>query len=157
MTVAEDRVVDCPFSLAIDFAPIVFPAIEGGEFAARLPLRAFLPFLSGAIARRVRVRFSLHNDPTEPGLRHDEMHFDWDARTRLLPNLSGILRFRIEGTQTRISLEGVYSAPFGPFGKLFDRTIGTRLAHATARDFLDRTALALEARWAAERRKAGSR
>ena len=39
---------------------------------------------------------------------------------------------------------GVYLPPFGPFGALFDRVLGRRLASATAQDLLDRLQTGLE-------------
>lgn len=152
--VRVERVVDCPFSLATELASIIFPALERAGDGVRLPFRAFALPLRGGIARSVEVRYRRQPDRCEPGHAHDEISFDWNAHSRFLPNFSGTLRFRIEATRTRIVLAGAYAPPLGALGALFDRVLGGRLAQATARDLVDRTALALEEKWAAERRAA---
>lgn len=116
-----------------------------------MPFRALSLPLSGTISRRVVVRAEMRDDPSDRGHRHDEIAFAWDAHSPLLPNFSGTLRLRIEGTGTRAMLEGAYVAPFGRLGMLFDRALGHRLAVATAGDLLTRAAAALEAAWTSER------
>ncbi len=151
-SVSAERVVDCPFSLAVDEAHHIFPMLEtSSKGGVRIPLRALgLPF-AGAVQQPVAVVFRRERDATEPGRLHDEIAFDWNARSRWLPNLSGVLRFRIEALRTRVILSGEYVPPFGPLGVAFDHVVGRRLAIVTVNDVLDRLASELETRWAAER------
>ncbi len=147
-----ERLIDCPFSLAIDEAERIVAILESPTGGVRVPFqRLGLPF-AGGLTHNVGVRFERRRDLDEPGRLHDEIGFDWDARARLLPNFRGVLRFRIESLQTRIILDGEYRPPLGRFGVFFDRLIGRRLAAATVRDLVDRLASDLEARWAADRR-----
>ncbi len=151
-TVSVERIVDCPFSLVLDEADVIFAILEsqcnGG--GVRLPYHALgLPF-AGAVTHRVAVHFKRRDDLTEWGRFHDEIAFDWSAHSRWLPNFQGVLRFRIATLKTLVILSGAYQPPFGRSGMLFDRLIGHRLALATCREILHRLAEALEKRWTAE-------
>jgi hypothetical protein len=144
-----EKLADCPFSVAIDVAPAILPMLESSEGGVRLPFRAIgLPF-PGAFRRAVKLRFQLQPDSAEMGRSHDELAFDWGARSFWLPNFSGVLRFRIDAPKTRLIVSGTYQPPFGGLGEVFDRVVGRRLALATAGDLLDRIAGALENRAAA--------
>lgn len=150
--VRVERVVDCPFSFAIDEAKLIFPLLEVPAGGVRLPYRVGpLRLRRGALARPVTVRFRRQRDVTEPGRSHDEIAFDWDAQSRWLPNFHGVLRFRIEFSQTRVILQGAYVPPFGGFGALFDRIIGHDLAVTSGDDLVRRLARGLEAGWATEK------
>ncbi len=152
--VRVELLVDCPFSLAVERAHVIFPELETSPEIVRVPYRAFGLPLRGTIDQSVAVRFRRQRDITEPGRLHDEIVFDWNALSRWLPDLRGVLRFRIESSRTRIILHGEYVPPFGTLGSLFDRFIGHRLAQATADDLVHRLARALEAIWA-EKQVAG--
>ncbi len=147
-----ERIVDCPFGLAVNEAHAVFPMMEASGSGTRLRYRDLNVPLAGALRHPVVVRFHRQRDLTEPGRVHDEIAFDWNAQSRWLPNFNGVLRFRIEAPRTRVVLSGAYVAPFGAFGRLFDRIIGRRLAVATLRDVINRLAQQLEARWTEENR-----
>jgi len=151
-TVNVERIVDCPFSFAVNEAGVILALVQGPRGGSvRLPYRELgLPF-GGAATHRVDVGFRRQRDQTEPGRVHDEIAFHWSARSRWLPNFHGVLRFRIESMKTRMILGGAYHPPFGLIGVAFDRLIGHRLALATSRDLADRLAQALETRWAAEK------
>jgi len=128
--------------------------LESAQGGVRLPFRAIgLPF-PGAFRRTVKLHFQLQPDRVETGRSHDELAFDWGARSFWLPNFSGVLRFRIDALKTRLIVAGTYQPPFGLLGAGFDRVMGRRLALATAGDLLDRIASALETR-AAEAGNAG--
>jgi hypothetical protein len=149
--VTVERVVECPFSLALEEAHVIFTLLASGERGVRLPFRQLhLPF-EGALTRSVTTHFHRQRDTTEAGRPHEEVEFDWCADSRWLPDLHGVLRFRIAALKTRLILSADYVPPFGRFGSLFDRLGGRYLARATATDVLDRLARALERRWAQER------
>jgi hypothetical protein len=134
-------------------APLIFPILESPGAGARIPFRELgLPF-PGALMHHVVTHFRREDDMTESGRSHDEVDFDWHARSRLLPNYSGVLRFRIESLKTRIIMDGKYVPPLGGFGAIFDSLVGHRLARATATDLLERLGRELEARWAVESRE----
>ncbi len=145
-----EQIVDCPFSLAIDRAHLIFPVLETSPEIVRVPYRALGLPLPGTLKHPVAVQFRRQRDATEPGRWHDEIVFEWNALSRWLPDFRGVLRFRVESSRTRIILHGEYVPPFGALGALFDRVIGHRLAQATAGDLVDRLARALEAIWAEE-------
>lgn len=139
-----ERVVDCPFSVAHEYAEDYLGEAErgGGEAVLR----------AGPLRRRVAVRFGLRADATDRGRSNDEIVLRWTARTRLLPYFSGTLRMRIDGTRTRMILEGSYVPPGGRLGALFDAVAGRHIAAATARGLLARIGEALAARELAWRR-----
>jgi hypothetical protein len=150
--VSVERVVDCPFSFALQSAPLIFPILESPAAGVRIPFQELgLPF-PGALMHHVVTRFHREEDVTESGRSHDEVDFDWNARSRWLPDFCGVLRFRIESLKTRVIMDGKYVPPLGRLGSIFDSLVGHRLARATATDLLDRLGGELEARWAAESR-----
>jgi hypothetical protein len=146
-----ERIANCPFSLSIEATPGIFPLLERSGNGVRVPFEVHVPPLSGALSRTVSVKFHRRPDTTEPGRAHDEVAFDWNARSRWLPNMHGVIRFRAASSKTRIILHAEYIPPIGQVGVLFDRAIGQRLARATALDLLNRLSRRLEDRWAAER------
>jgi uncharacterized membrane protein len=86
-------------------------------------------------------------DEDEPGRAHDALEIDWTAGTRFFPDFRGALRLRIASVEeTRLTLEGWYRPPFGPFGAVFDVLVGRRIARATMRDLLRRLGDAMEKR-----------
>jgi hypothetical protein len=130
----------------------MFKTLESPGPGVRVPLRALnMPF-GGALTHRVTTQFHRQPDLTERGRLHDEIEFDWRANSGWLPHFHGTLRLRIEAAKTRLILQGDYVAPFGLLGIAFDRSIGRRLAQATAADLLDGLARELTDRWAVERR-----
>ncbi len=143
-----ERVIACPFSLSLDDVDLILPMPESRTILVRLPFRELGVPIDGALTHRVEAHVHRHPDRTERGRLHDELDFDWSARSRWLPDLVGVLRLRIAGIDTRIVLHADYEPPFGTLGKLFDRAVGNRLALATATDLVDRFAIALESRWA---------
>jgi hypothetical protein len=151
-SIAEiDGIADCPFSFAVREAPLIF-SVESPAFEVRLPFRDLGLPITGGLTHRVITHFRRQPDLTEPGRFHDEIAFEWSARSRWLPDLHGCLRFRIATAQTRVILVGEYVPPFGFAGAFFDRLVGRRLARATASDLVDRLARALERRWTTQRR-----
>ncbi len=148
-TIRVEAFANAPFSIALDQPDLVVrtlgDALTGG---IRLPYRALRIPRSGSLVRRVVVRSRMQIDVTERGRSHDEIVFDYDTRSRWLPNFAGSLRFRVDALRTLVILEGRYVPPAGAFGELFDRFVGHRLAVAMSRDILDRSIRSLEACWA---------
>ena len=116
---------------------------------AAVPLRRLGIPMRGTLRRHVVVHFSRRPDRLESGRIHDEIAFAWTTRSIWLPDLEGVLRFRIETLRTRALVHGEYAPPFGPLGRLFDGAIGRRLASATLHELLDRLAQILEAQYRA--------
>ena len=145
--VVVERVAQCPFSVAHDYAEDFFRDAEREvEVNARVPLRDFVVGVGG-VRRPVKLVFGLHPDDTEAGRMHDAMLLEWRAGTRLFPQFHGTLRLRIETVDsTRLTLEGAYRPPFGLPGRAFDMLLGRRIAHATMTDLIDRIARGLERR-----------
>lgn len=144
-----ERIIDCPFSFALDQAQGLFDTLETS--GATVPLRRLGLPMPGALHRRMSVAFSRRSDQLERGRSHDEIGFAWTARSLWLPDLEGVLRFRIETLRTRALVHGEYVPPFGIFGQSFDRIVGRRLASATLTELLDRLAQILETRYHAFR------
>jgi len=144
--VAVERVAQCPFSVAHEYAEDFLREAER-EIALRVPIRDFISGARGHMHRRVKLVFGLHPDDTEGGRVHDAMLLEWKAGTRLFPQFHGTLRLRIETVEsTRLEFEGAYRVPFGAAGALFDNLIGQRLARSTMADLLGRIVAALERR-----------
>jgi hypothetical protein len=144
--VAVERVAQCPFSVAHEYAEDFLREAER-EIALRVPIRDFIYGAGGHMHRRVKLVFGLHPDDTEEGRVHDAMLLEWRAGTRLFPQFHGTLRLRIETVEsTRLTFEGAYRVPFGAAGALFDTVIGQRLARSTMADLLARIVAALERR-----------
>jgi hypothetical protein len=140
-------VAECPFAIAEEYAKEYLENAEAGHAEAYVRVPLFWPLASPA--RRVRLTFGIHADVTEPGRSHTQLRLRWSSGTRLLPNLHGTLAFRIEGTRTRIVINGCYVPPFGTCGRVFDRIVGRRLATASLNNLAERIA-----RYLAERERA---
>lgn len=121
--VHAERLTDCPFSVAQSYAENYLRDAAGGSDNAVV--------YAGPFRRRVVFRFGTRNDATEPGRAHDEIVLHWSAKTWLLPNFKGTFRMRIALPGTLFVLDGRYVPPGGALGAIFDRVIGTRIAHAT--------------------------
>ncbi|HTW84443.1 MAG TPA: hypothetical protein VMD91_10275 [Candidatus Sulfotelmatobacter sp.] len=144
--VVVERVADCPFSVAHDYAEEFLQDAERAV-EVRIPLRNFFYGLRGHVARPVKLLFALHPDETEGGRLHDALLIEWRAGTRLFPHFHGTLRLRIADVEhTRLTFEGAYRPPAGALGLVFDALLGRRIAKSTMAELLDRIARALERR-----------
>jgi hypothetical protein len=144
--VEVERVAECPFSVAHDYAEDFLQAAERAV-EVRIPLRDFFYGLRGHVARPVELVFALHPDETEDGRLHDALLIEWRAGTRLFPHFHGTLRLRIEDVRrTRLTFEGAYRPPAGLVGVAFDLVLGKRIARSTMRELLERIGRALERR-----------
>ena len=144
--VVVERIAQCPFSVAHDYAEDFFRIAER-EIDVRVPVRDFIRGIGTQVREPVKLVFALHPDETEPGRPHDAMLLEWRAGTRLFPEFHGTLRLRIESVDsTRLTLEGAYRPPLGLLGTVFDIMLGRHIARATMNELLDRVARALERR-----------
>jgi hypothetical protein len=144
--VVAERVAQCPFSVAHDYAEDFLRDAERAV-DVRVPLRDFIRGLGTQVREPVKLVFALHPDDTETGRVHDAMLLEWRAGTRMFPEFHGSLRLRIETVDsTRLTLEGAYRPPLGLAGDLFDIVLGRHIARATMSDLLDRIVRALERR-----------
>jgi hypothetical protein len=146
-TVSVALVAICPFSIAQEYAEDFLRESEREHAFMRVPIR-FLPPL---FRHRVAMSFGVHYDVAEIGRKHDEIRLQWTAGTPFLPDFSGTVRFRIDGPNTRVLVDGAYRAPFGAAGGVFDALIGAYLARASIADLAQRIAAYLERRQAAWR------
>ncbi len=144
--VVVERIVRCPFSVAHDYAEDFFAeASQGVEL--HVPLRDIAPTRAGELRKRVRLVALRVRDEHDPGRVNDALEIDWSAGTRFFPDFRGMLLLRIDTVETtRLSLDGTYQPPFGPFGVVFDLVAGRRIARATMRDLLRRLGDAMEQR-----------
>lgn len=144
--VHAERRVDCPFSVTADYALKHLREFEAApiEATVRLPLGGLrVPFL--LLRHRVRLRVGIQRDTTDSSRRHDALRLVWWSESGWIPNLSGILRFRIVShRETQLLFDGAYTPPLGMIGAAFDRLLGRHLAKATAGDLLARIGSALE-------------
>ena len=154
--VSRDAAV--PFSEAETYAHDFLEDAERSGIEVHVPLRDFLPRVTGKVKKPVKMVFARHGDELEQGRLHDAMLVEWKAvGTRLFPHFHGTLRLRIAGVNaTRLTLEGAYRPPLGGFGVGFDRLIGHRIARATMRNLLDRIAAEMERRETAYRARESS-
>ena len=95
------------------------------------------------------ISFGLRSDVQDHGRLHEEVRLRWASGSRFLPDFHGTLRFRIEGTRTRILVDGAYVVPLGVVGTWFDRIAGRRIARASLQELADRIA-----RYLADRERA---
>jgi hypothetical protein len=154
-TISISKLADCPFSMAQEYAEAYFHSAESGGPPALIhlqPLRGF-----PVLARRVTLTFGLHLDGDEVGRSHDEMRIRWTSGSWMLPDFRGTLRFRIEGGETRLLIDGTYAAPLGVAGRWFDAIVGRRFARASLDDLGCRVATYLAARQHAWLRSLGER
>ena len=131
----------CPFSVAHDYAEDFFAdAARGVEL--HVPIRDLV-----RLRRPVRLVAQRRPDEGDPGRAHDILEIHWTAGTHLFPDFHGALSLRIASVdETRLTLEGTYLPPFGPFGFGFDMLIGRHVARATLGDLLRRLCGAMEQR-----------
>jgi hypothetical protein len=139
----------CAFSVAQDYTTDYFQAAGRGgpEALIHAPWPVPLP----GLRHRVAITYGLHLDMLEGGRIHDEIRFHWDSHSPMLPDFRGTVRFRIAERATLVTLAGSYVSPLGVAGRIVDRVIGARIAHASLQDLADRIAAYLgerERTWA---------
>lgn len=122
MTVAEERLVQAPFSGAIEYAQHFF------EQHRHL----------GLYVATVSVRSAVVDDASDLSRRHDALEIAWKAPNALLPDLHAVLTVRPQAPGSRLFFTADYTPPFGAAGRLFDGLIGRHIAHATFSGLLAR-------------------
>src|SRR5215469_7842665 len=93
------------------------------------------------------------------GVGKDPLHFDqpWTVQWKPtnggpFPEFNGTLTVRADEDYTTCALElrGTYEPPLGVPGAMFDTVLGSRIASATAREFLKEIGTRIEARYREE-------
>lgn len=131
----QRRYLNCPYKRAKELLAGALSAAatsaDGGLLRLRLPVTE-----GAALSKDVLISIEPGNDP---------MHFDqvlnvrWEpAAGGLYPSFAGTLAIRAdERYETSIlELVGAYQPPLGAVGAAFDTVVGSRIAHATARELL---------------------
>ena len=154
-TLLERLLVSCPYSLARGYVAesLATPASSGESQVVRLEVPFGASGDSPGMAKEVLVTYGAGSDPR---------HFDqpWTIRWTPTgggpyPDFAGTLTVRADETyrSCELELEGSYEPPLGAAGKIFDAVAGSRIATATAREFLRRLARSIEERYAREERE----
>jgi len=138
MTCIRETVrVDCPFSVAIEYAANFFKEHR------KLPL-----VVEPVLTTDVEATFKVVLDVTDAGRLHEALQLDWSPAEHLpLPAFGGLLSVRPDSGQTELTLAGTYEPPFGAAGQLFDSVLGKKIAHGTVRALLREIASCIEAQW----------
>ncbi len=137
---ATSGIAHCPYSIALEHAAGYLKRFNGtaNEAFVMFPYRAFGLPIRGGLQRRVALSFHMTEDNDDRSRAHEALSFHWEAGARYLPNLHGILSFRIAGDGlTEIVLQYGYTPPFGLTGALFDRIVGRYFARVTGHVLLE--------------------
>jgi hypothetical protein len=136
----------CPISIALEYvSDYLRHAEDGGSQAIVHASVRLLQRSLGTLSRRVDLSFSTHADEGERGRAHDEIHVQWSAHSRLLPDFRGVIQFRTHERGTDILVDGSYHPPFGALGRAFDDWQGRKIAQTTVNDLATRLASYMEA------------
>ena len=151
-----ERTCSCPFSIAMDYAVDYLKEAESG--GPQAVVHAPLPLLP-VLGRKVSMSFGIAIDAVESGRKHDEIRLRWKSGSPLFPNFRGTIRFRIDGANSTIVIDGTYTSTLGGIGSWFDRVAGRRIATRTLDDLAHRVCRDLERRereWRAAHAPAGA-
>jgi hypothetical protein len=145
----QRRYLNCPYARAKELLAQTLAAAATSGDAKLLQLR--LQLAEGAsLSKEVVVTVAPGADP---------MHFDQPWRVQwvpttggLYPSFSGTLTVRADENYETSILEvaGGYEPPLGAVGAAFDSVIGSRIAHATARELLRSIGSRMEEQYRAE-------
>jgi hypothetical protein len=129
----EEMPAECSFDRAPDYLTEYFGslgAVQGS--GATLPLRLNLPIAS--IARDVLATLK----PTPGYSLYENWSVTWAPKNPgPYPTFNGRLDIRPDGPgRCRLVLSGNYEPPGGTAGKLFDATLGKRIASSTMHELL---------------------
>lgn len=143
-TIYERHLTNCPYVRARAYLNDSVEGVIRNTGVARLPLKASLPLLKGAIEKDVLVTYRRGVDP----LRFDEpwlIHWTPEGGGPY-PDFNGELTVRADESYRRAVLEirGEYTPPLGRFGQAFDLVLGAKIASRTARALLQEIARDME-------------
>jgi len=148
--VYEYRVVKCPYKIAREYLEEDVKERARTQAPETLTLR--VPLAGAGVTKNVIVTFAPATDP---------MHFDqpWALRWTPegggpYPDFEGELTVRADEDYITsiLELRGSYLPPGGILGAAFDRTLGAKIASATARSLLADLASRMEERHARDER-----
>lgn len=97
----------------------------------KLQVKALGPSTAG-----VEVQYSVLFDWLSISSRREGVAFSWRPVWRGFPAFGATLTVRPSGKKTEVVLDGSYEPPGGPLGRVFDGTVGRRLAERTMDEFL---------------------
>jgi len=145
----QRRYLNCPYNRARELlGAAVENAADGGE-ERLLRLTLGVPAVDGVeISKNVVVSVRRASDPA---------HFDqpwqlhWEPVSGPYPVFDGTLTIRADEDYTTsiLELQGAYEPPLGLVGVAFDSMLGSRIAHETARELLQRIGDMLESQYRA--------
>jgi hypothetical protein len=148
-TLLQRYLLRCPYQRAREYLEAkLHGAADTGETQV-IRLRA--PFAQKGMALEKDVLISF-------GRAIDPLHFDqpwtihWTADGGPYPEFDGTLTVRADEDygSAVLELQGTYIPPFGLAGTAFDALLGSRIASATAREFLGTMAAEMESEFEAE-------
>ena len=141
-TVYAERLVPCPFSIAVELIERFHKATD----------HRFGPF--PLVQLRVECVLAETPDKTDPARIHEALVLEWRVRGPFpFPRLRALITVRPQSTATKIRVVGSYVPPFGAAGRAFDVLIGRHIARRTIERLLDAVNLFIEREWEAERRR----
>lgn len=149
-SIKESLCIPCPYVRARAYLRDMLQDAAVGGKPQLLHLTATVPGTGIEIEKGVRVTYSRGSDP---------MYFDepwsvcWTPEPGgVYPAFSGTLTVRADEDYTSaiLELEGTYSPPMGAAGKVFDKTLGRRIAGLTMQSLLQNLAALMRLRYTRE-------
>ena len=158
-TLFHRRYLACPYDRARHALEQTLQDLAASGRPVIQTLRVPLPSGDGTegVEKDVLVTYGVGKDP---------LHFDqpWTVQWKPanggpFPQFNGTLTVRADEDYTTCALElrGTYEPPLGVPGAMFDTVLGSRIASATAREFLKEIATRIEARYREEERAKAAR
>ncbi len=156
-TLLQRYYLHCPYARARTHLDAALGAFaESGEHqVVRLRVPIDLDGSAAGLQKDVLVQYGKGTDP---------LHFDEPWTVRWTPNRGGPFP-DFDGTLTVradedfnvcvLELQGTYDPPLGIVGAAFDAVLGSRIASATAREFLRRIGRDIENRYRSEEHEKG--
>ncbi|HTX57212.1 MAG TPA: hypothetical protein VMD47_08920 [Candidatus Acidoferrales bacterium] len=133
----QRRYLNCPYNRARELLAAMVVTPEDASREQQLRLTLPVPGVAGAeLGKDVSVSFRPTADPMgfdEPWTLH------WEPLGGgLYPDFDGTLAIRADESYatSMLELKGTYRPPLGAAGAVFDAVVGSRIAHATARELL---------------------
>ncbi|MDE2482637.1 MAG: hypothetical protein KGN02_10650 [bacterium] len=83
---------------------------------------------------RVRVEWSMVDDPSDRARRHDALAFEWTPdHPQLFPAFRGLISVRPHFRRSWMRIAGAYDPPLAAAGRAYDRLFGRVVAWLTLR------------------------
>ncbi len=138
--IGTTKLVDCPFSVAQEYAEGFFTAAIR-DIAFAVPIQKLVPSLGTGLGAAVKLRFRERFEVLRHGRRHSALAIEWSGESKLYADFRGVLELRVASiSMTEATLEGSYRPRYGVLGAMFDRLFGYRIAQAMLETLMDRLA-----------------